>query len=248
MLVGRDHSSYAIYNALKKEYPISHILLEDATSRKAFIKKRIKKLGILTVFGQALFQKIIVPILKKESEQRVKEIVKKNKLSFEAFEAEKLIKIGSVNSDGCIAKLQEIAPDIIIVNGTRIISKKVLNCVDATFINTHAGMTPLYRGIHGGYWSKINNDGHCGVSVHLVDPGIDTGGILFQDLIETTADDNFISYTYLQLTTGITLMKKAIDSILEGKMKVVTNNLDSKFWTHPTFWFYIKHRIVNKVK
>jgi methionyl-tRNA formyltransferase len=43
----------------------------------------------------------------------------------------------------------------------------------------HAGITPRYRGTHGGYWVLLNNDpGHCGVTIHLVDPGIDTGSIV----------------------------------------------------------------------
>ena len=41
----------------------------------------------------------------------------------------------------------------------------------------HAGITPQYRGVHGGYWAVVNNDPeHCGVTIHFVDKGIDTGG------------------------------------------------------------------------
>lgn len=248
MLVGGDHSSYAIYNALKDQYDITHVILEAPKSKKEFIKRRIKKLGPIKVLGQVLFGKLIVPFLNNEGKARIKEIIEKNNLKFDDFEREKLIRVPSANSQTCIDTLQKINPDIVIVNGTRIISKKVLNSITGTFINTHAGYTPLYRGIHGAYWSKINNDGYCGVSVHLVDPGIDTGGILYQDLIETNSSDNFVTYTYLQLAKGIELMKKAVDDLLNGNSKVVKNHLDSKFWTHPTIWFYLKHRIINKVK
>ncbi|MFH4969059.1 formyl transferase [Gaetbulibacter sp. M240] len=248
MLVGDSPSSYCNYNALKKDYNISNIILENSVSKKTFIKRRIKKLGLFKVIGQVLFQKIMIPFLRWESKDRISEIVKKNELSFENFDSEKLIKVNSVNSDECIELLTKLSPDIIIVNGTRIISKKVLNSVHGTFINTHAGFTPLYRGIHGAYWSKINKDGFCGVSVHLVDPGIDTGGILFQDLIETNEQDNFVSYTYLQMAKGIECMKLAVNSLLNGERKTITNGLESKLWTHPTIWFYLKSRIINRVK
>jgi folate-dependent phosphoribosylglycinamide formyltransferase PurN len=234
MLVGGDHSSYAIYNALKNNYNITHVILEKSKSRKDFIKRRIKKL--------------VVPFLNKESKTRINEIIKNNHLDFTDFEKDKLIKVDSANSEACIKILQEIKLDIVIVNGARIISKKVLTSIKGIFINTHAGYTPLYRGIHGAYWSKVNKDGHSGVSVHLVDPGIDTGGILYQGLIETNEEDNFVSYTYLQLAKGIELMKFALNDLLEDKQKVITNGLDSKFWTHPTIWFYLKHRFINKVK
>lgn len=248
MLVGAGQSSYCNYNALKEDYTISNIIIETEGNLKAFLKKRIKKFGIVKVIGQILFQKIVVPFLKWESKARVEEIISTHNLSFKALDSDKLIKVPSVNSEACIETLKKIEPDIIIVNGTRIISKKVLSSINALFINTHAGITPLYRGIHGAYWSKINRDNHCGVTVHLVDTGIDTGGILFQDVIETNPQDNFVSYTYLQMAKGIELMKLALNSLMVGEPKVMTNNLESKIWSHPTIWFYLKHRLLNKVK
>ena len=50
------------------------------------------------------------------------------------------------------------------INGTRIISKATLGCVPAVFINTHVGITPTYRGVHGGYWSLVEGErARCGV-------------------------------------------------------------------------------------
>jgi len=70
-------------------------------------------------------------------------------------------------------------PDVVVVNGTRIIAEKVLHSVPATFLNTHSGITPLYRGAHGGYWALVKKDrANCGVTIHVVDAGIDTGGIV----------------------------------------------------------------------
>src|SRR5690606_24425483 len=92
--------------------------------------------------------------------------------------------VPSVNATQCIDLVQKIEPDIVVVNGTRIISKKVLDAVPVSFINTHVGITPKYRGVHGAYWALACGDtDNCGVTVHLVDKGIDTGGILKQAVI-----------------------------------------------------------------
>jgi len=248
LLTSSSLSSYNMYNALKKDFHISHVIIENSGSLKTFLKKRIKRLGYITVIGQILFIKVLLPFLKMESKQRVNNIIKNHNLSFKNFDPEKVINVDSVNSEVCIKTLKTINPDIVIVNGTRIISKKVLNAINGVFVNTHMGITPLYRGVHGAYWSKINKDKHCGVSVHLVDQGIDTGGILFQDLIETTKNDNFISYTYLQMAKGTELMALALNSIITNGPKTIKNNLESKIWTHPTIWFYLKHRVFNGVK
>ncbi|WP_377878822.1 formyl transferase [Algibacter miyuki] len=248
MLTSNGPSSYNMYNGLKNDFDISHVIVEGSGSIKTFLKKRVKRLGYIRVFGQILFSKLLLPFLKWESKQRVHEITETHQLQFEDFDLDKKINVPSVNSEECIKYLQQINPDIVIVNGTRIISKKVLNSISGIFINTHMGITPLYRGVHGGYWSKVNKDEHCGVSVHLVDQGIDTGGILRQGLIETTTKDNFITYTYLQMAKGCELMKLVITDILNDGPKTIKNNLESKIWTHPTIWFYLKHRIFNGVK
>ncbi len=49
----------------------------------------------------------------------------------------------------------------------------------------HAGITLRYRGVHGGYWALAEQHPEwVGTTVHLVDPGIDTGGILAQSTFE----------------------------------------------------------------
>ena len=48
-------------------------------------------------------------------------------------------------------------------------------------LNYHAGITPKYRGMNGGYWALATGDaGNFGATVHLVDAGVDTGGVLHQ--------------------------------------------------------------------
>ena len=107
---------------------------------------------------------------------------------------------------------------VVVVNGTRIIARRVLEASDAVFINTHCGITPEYRGVHGGYWALYRSDPeNCGVTVHLVDPGIDTGGILAQQRIEPGPHDNFVTYPYLQLAAGLPLLVEAVGSALEGR-------------------------------
>ena len=65
----------------------------------------------------------------------------------------RVIRVPSVNSGKARRALREFSPQVVVVNGTRIICNETLCAVDAPFINTHAGITPLYRGVHGGYWA-----------------------------------------------------------------------------------------------
>lgn len=251
MLVGHGPSARYVYNGLKAEFSISHVVRAGGApgGRKKFVKRRIKRLGYWKVFGQILFKIGIVKPLTYFSKNRVGELKNKLQLSDELYPSDVLIDVPYVNSAECLDILKEIDPDIIIVNGTDIISKKILNGVKATFVNTHVGITPKYRGVHGGYWALAGNDKeNCGVTVHLVDAGIDTGGILYQGIITPTKKDNFITYPLLQVSEGILLMKKALNDIINNTVNPQKGGADSKLWYHPTIWKYLYVRLTKGVK
>lgn len=250
ILAGRGVSTTLMFNGIQSNFPIHSVILEENVNRKEFLKKRIKKLGLLKVGGQILFQLFFVPILLKKSQGRIYEIKKSLKLD-DAPIPQALIKyVPSVNSIECIDYLKKENPDLIIVNGTRIISKKVLNNINSTFINTHVGITPKYRGVHGAYWALVNKDNeNCGVTIHKIDEGIDTGGVLHQEIISPTAKDNFTTYPYLQIAKGIDCMRFVISEFLEGNLLVVESKTkESRLWTHPTIWSYIYNWIKYRVK
>lgn len=245
MLTGGGETTKFMYNGLKSKFDILHVVIEQNVPRKKIIKNRIKRLGYITVIGQVLFQLIVPRFLKLFSASRIEEIKEKYNIDSSEIPDSVVKNFDSVNSKQCRAFIKEVNPDLIIVNGTRIISKKVLNSTNAIFINTHVGITPRYRGVHGGYWAMVNDDlDNCGVTVHLVDAGIDTGGVLFQETIQPTPSDNFLTYPYMQVGEGIKLMAKAIEDfsngILEEDCPMVS---DSKLYYHPTIWTYILNRV-----
>ncbi len=250
ILAGKGDSSKIVFNALDSQFGIEKIIVEDKENTKKFIKRRIKRLGIFTVVGQILFQLIISKFLGSTSKKRRDEIMKTNNMNAAEIPNDKTINVSSVNSKKTIELLKEINPDLIIVNGTRIISEKVLSTVECPFINTHAGITPKYRGVHGAYWALVNNDAeNNGVTVHFVDKGIDTGSVIYQENITVTKQDDFSTYPLIQLASGIKLLTKAIENFFNGTLSSQKErNLESILWYHPTIWGYLYHRIFKGVK
>ncbi len=249
MLVDRSDLSCIMYHGIAQHYPIARVIVEDSPSKKVLIQKRIKRLGVFRVAGQLVFMgfsKVTRPFAQK----RVEAIMNDYQATDAPYPGEKVVEVSSVNAPETIALLQEIKPDVVVVNGTRIISEEVLNAVNARFINTHTGITPKYRGVHGGYWALTQDDRqNCGVTVHLVDKGIDTGGILYQSTIEVTKEDSFNTYPYLQVLEAVPLMVRAIEDVAKGTLKTRSReDLESKIWTHPTILEYLKYRIIAGVK
>ena len=251
LLGGQHDTTWFVYNALKDQFDIEKVILESGGgSRKKFIQRRIKRLGYWVVAGQILFVLLCSKWLSKEASKRIEAIKKKWNLDDRKDESSRVVPVTSVNTDVCREELKKASPRVVIVNGTGIIGKKTLQCTDAIFINTHVGITPEYRGVHGGYWALAYDDReHCGVTVHLVDTGIDTGSILYQATIEPGPKDNFKSYIYLQYGAAIPLLKKAVQDALSGSLSPKKREgVMSKLWYHPTLWFYLRKRWFAKVK
>ena len=245
MLVGKDPVSNIMYHALAQSFPIDAVIREQKPSLSTFLKRRISKLGMSKVAGQLLFRIGILPIVSYRSRARIQQIISSHGLNPSDIPPSCVIEVSSVNSDATINELQRLSPTVVVVNGTRIIQEKVLQSVNAVFLNTHAGITPMYRGVHGGYWALASNDPeNCGVTIHKVDRGIDTGSIVAQISITPTQADTCVTYPLLQTASAIPLLKQAVIDALAGHILFVApRSSRSQLWTHPTACQYLKNRI-----
>jgi len=245
IILARDcDSTNIVYNYLKKYFDISAVVFETPIPRKKQFLNRAKRLGYINAMSQVIFFLCIAPIIKRFSQNKKAEIFKQYELD-ESAPPESIIKrIRYANTEEGRNVLKQLNPDLIIVNGTRIISKKTLESVPATFINIHTGITPAYRGVHGGYWAVANGKRHLfGTTVHYVDTGVDTGGIIEQVFVEPPKHHNFYTYPYLQYATVLPVLKKVIQSFVDGnkppaKAPVIT---DSELWFHPTVFQWLKN-------
>ena len=249
MLAGGGESTSLMFNGISDSFDVCKVIIESPVSNKQLLKRRARTLGIVKVFGQLCFMAYNKTLLKRLSLKQIIEIKRNKNLDDKDIDEKLITRVNSVNSTKTIDILKRIQPDIVIVNGSRIIKREILESIDAPFINTHVGITPKYRGVHGGYWALTENDiDNCGVTIHMIDTGIDTGGILYQEAIQVTNKDNFNTYPYLQIAAAIPLMKQAIKDLANNSISLQEVKLTSRLWSHPTLLDYFKNRILNGVK
>jgi folate-dependent phosphoribosylglycinamide formyltransferase PurN len=250
LLLDNSDLSRIIYHALADEFSIEAVVREAKGARGAFLKRRLKKLGWRTVLGQGVFAKCVVPLLRHETSGRRAEIIRQYGLDETPIPAERVIEVPNVNDSEVVALLQELSPQVIVVNGTRVLEEKLLAAIGGVFLNTHVGITPIYRGVHGGYWSLISGDPeHFGVTIHKIDEGIDTGDIVAQALIRPSNADNFATYPLLQIAIAIPLLKQAVRDAFRSKLETnVSHDGKSRLWSHPTAFQYLKYRLTRGVR
>lgn len=248
VVVGRrGDSTHILFNALSARFTTS-LIYEEPPPLWQLLRARARRLGWTRVLGQVLFQVVIAWPLSFASRHRRNEILRGAGASTDAPDGPVATTI-SVNSGDLRARLNALRPQVVVISGTRILTGTTLEAVGMPVLNVHAGITPRYRGVHGAYWALVNRDQeHCGVTVHLVDAGIDTGGILYQSTIPPARRDNFTTYPVLQVVEGSRLLCQAVDDAINGRIHTVQGPDGSRRWYHPTLWQYLRYHITRGVR
>ena len=101
------------------------------------------------------------------------------------------LKKGGLNSQRVFLQIKENKPDLIILNATSLIKKKLINSFKNKIINIHAGLTPYYRGAGCNVWTFYNKElEYTGVTIHFINKKIDDGKILNQSQSIFKKNDN----------------------------------------------------------
>ncbi|OFW61884.1 MAG: hypothetical protein A2133_03000 [Actinobacteria bacterium RBG_16_64_13] len=125
MVAGRSESSYIVYNELAKHgLRPDRVFLENdgAAGSYAFLRRRIKRLGLVTVVGQLLFRLGIVPVLMISSRRRINFLKQSLSLDATPIDEKRITPVRSVNSAQVIDHLGELRPRVVVINGTRILT------------------------------------------------------------------------------------------------------------------------------
>jgi len=210
------------------------------------LRNRGRRLGWATVGGQVLFMATLVPWLARLGRRRISELMRGHGLRDDPLPEHLVRHVPSVNDPEVVVHLQARDPAVVLVNGTRIIRRHVLDAVGAPFLNTHAGITPRYRGVHGGYWALWNGEPEqFGVTIHEVDPGVDTGAVLHQARPVPSAMDSFVTYPLLQQAASLPALLHLLKMVSEGRSlpPVPDEDAPSKQWYHPTLCQYLQGRL-----
>ena len=238
ILAGSSPSTWVIANALRKDDPDLALVVEEREPRSVFLRRRLRRLGALSTAGQVLFQ-VYGRAAERRAEGRRRRILAEAGLDDTPPEGSGVHRVASANDERARSLIVSMAPEVVVVNGTRILSGALLGALSCPVINVHAGITPAYRGVHGGYWALAAGDRrNCGVTVHLVDPGVDTGAVIAQARVEPGPEDNFFTYPALQLAAAVPLLRDAVRAARAGALRTRPSEGRSRQWYHPTLWGY----------
>ena len=179
----------------------------------AIRKKLFKKHGILKTINHLLYNKLILKSTVENEQTFYQNKLFDNKAPDYCKEIPTIV-VPKINDQKTIEFIREHDPDVIAVCGTTIIRPKVFELAKKGTVNIHCGITPEYRSADPIFWALYNKEpDKVGVTIHFIDKGIDTGDIIYQELVKVTKKDSLISLNCKCVQTGAEMMIKAIKDI-----------------------------------
>jgi methionyl-tRNA formyltransferase len=127
-----------------------------------------------------------------------------------------------VRDEAFIARLRELAPDLIVVAAYgKILPKAVLELPQLGCVNVHASLLPRYRGAAPIQWAIARGEAETGVTLMQMEEGLDTGPMLAQARLVIAAQDTGGSLTAKLALLGGELLAKNLRALLERGLVAV---------------------------
>lgn len=122
-----------------------------------------------------------------------------------------------VKEPSFLETLDRLAPEMIIVAAFgQILPKAIIDYPRLGCLNIHPSLLPRYRGAAPLHWSIIRGETETGVTIMLMDEGMDSGDILLQEKTPLGAMETFGQLHDRLAFCGADLLLKTIEQVVGG--------------------------------
>jgi methionyl-tRNA formyltransferase len=126
----------------------------------------------------------------------------------------------SLREESNVQELQFLRPDLVVVAAfAYLLPPAILSIPRRGCLNVHPSLLPRHRGPSPVAAALLHGDKVTGVSIMLMDSGLDTGPILRQERVAIGDDDTTGSLTALLAETGARVLLETINDWLDGKVE-----------------------------
>jgi methionyl-tRNA formyltransferase len=114
--------------------------------------------------------------------------------------------------------LKSVSPDMVVVAAFgQILPRAILEIPKMGCINVHPSLLPKYRGAAPINWALIKGEVKTGITIMLMDEGMDTGDILAQEETAIEPAETFGKLNDRLAVMGARLLLAAIDEVAGGR-------------------------------
>lgn len=214
-----ENIDYFISRLPDHSHVVGCVVLDPSPfGRKETTAQKMK--NTYNVFGPGFFVRYALRFVSSRlnPSRSVKHVLRKHGIPIVVLE-------GSINSKSSRSELQQrFAPDLILSIQANVIFKKpLIELPTRGCLNVHTALLPQYRGLMPTFWVMKNDEKDTGVSIFLMDEGIDSGPILVQKrfAIGDRSLDELIRDTK---KLGMDALLEAVELVHEGGYELIEND------------------------
>lgn len=218
VLCGREGPALnAVFHALRRDVNITLVLAERKPQFPGRLAARVRRRGGGKVFGQVLFSRLLLPCIQWRSKPAIRTARGRGGLDCRpAEDRSAFTPVPSVNHPSALGLLAERPASAVALFSSSILQEASLKEIPAPVINLHLGLSRHYRGLFCTYWALVEGRPEtCGVTVHLVDNGVDTGPVLGEKAVVPHPEDTVAGYDWRNLAEGLPLFRDILAGICE---------------------------------
>ena len=137
------------------------------------------------------------------------------------FEADRL------NDDICFEEIRALGLDLVILAWwPYIIRERQFDLAERGFLNFHPSLLPYNRGKHYYFWNLVEGVPY-GVTLHMIDEGIDSGVLAYQETVDTSWEDTGFTIRERGKAAILVLFKSVFARIAAGDIPAGHQDLDA---------------------
>jgi methionyl-tRNA formyltransferase len=231
--IGNEANQKALANKIHALFPVSGIITETRRSKPKrspgkFIEKAVEKV-LLRPIGEAWWG------MKKYYGDR-----------YPQYPDTKIIDVENINSQKSVDFTRELAPDLIIVSGTRLIKEQLLSLKPTIgILNLHTGLSPYIKGgPNCTNWCIATKQYHLiGNTIMWINAGIDTGNLVCTELTAFTGDESLLDIHIKVMEHAHALYLEAIQQVVNGTASNVNQHEIAKGKTYYTREWGLKEKV-----
>lgn len=132
-----------------------------------------------------------------------------------------------------IERVAAIAPDVMVANNWRTrLPEDLFTIPTHGTLNLHDSLLPKFTGFSPVIWSLISGASQTGLTAHMMDAELDTGGVLVQRAVDITATSTGTSLVLATLDLVPEVLTEALDHLEFGTAVAVSQDLSQRTFFH----------------
>lgn len=208
LLCGNQPNHLALAHKVAAKHELIGIILEE------------KKSTGITVFN--LIPRVIDKLFFRKINEAWNKLMAYYQPNYSGFPKTEIFKTSSINSQRVIEIIEQLKPDLIMVSGTSLIRKPLIEMkFPKGIVNLHTGISPYVKGgPNCTNWCLANDEFYLiGNTIMWLDSGIDSGNLIATKTVDFSGNESLYQIHYKVMEDAHQLYLKVINQLKEDSTK-----------------------------